>query len=188
MNVSIYSGFYKSIKDFIQPFLKTLVIGLPIFIFWDEHKKTAFIVGITYFLIFLSNSYASRNASKFAKLVGSPAKMLNFSLFFGAILGIVTGILMKFSVSFYAVPIFLVLLFLENARKPSGVSFITEHSNPDVHTGVLSVTSQFSSVAASLFVLLVGIISDRYGVGIGIAVISALILVLYPFVKVKSDL
>jgi MFS family permease len=41
INSAIYSGYYRAIKDFIQPFLKSLVISIPILLFFTKEEKTA---------------------------------------------------------------------------------------------------------------------------------------------------
>ncbi|HKM08419.1 MAG TPA: hypothetical protein VJ869_15790 [Sphaerochaeta sp.] len=42
-NQSLYSGYY---KDYLQPILKTLALSLPILLSFDDHKRTALLVGL----------------------------------------------------------------------------------------------------------------------------------------------
>ena len=77
VNVSIYSGYYKSIKDFIQPFLKSLLVQLPILLFLTEYQKMGLFLGLVYFIIFLNNSIAARKASQIAGYFSTLVKFLN---------------------------------------------------------------------------------------------------------------
>ena len=185
INASVYSGYYKSIKDFIQPFLKTLIIGLPLFYSLTKDEKLSLSLGLVYFVIFIVNSYVSRNASKITEFFKSSSAMLNISLFTGSLLGFLAGVLMKYYVSVWAIVLFIFILLIENGRKPATVAIITDKSESKVHAGILSVASQLGSVFAALFVLVIGYLSDLYGVGIGIGAVSILLALISLFVKVK---
>lgn len=185
VNVSIYSGFYKSIKDFIQPFIKATLISLPILITMSDNEKVSIFLGVLYFIIFIINSFSSRFSFKVVNLIGSSKKFLNFSLLIGSILGIITGIFMNFALIYMAILSFIIILSIENLRKPSGVSILTDKSKNTTHAGVLSVASQLASIFASLFVILLGFIADQFGVGIGLMFLSFVMLISSLFIKVK---
>jgi len=185
VNSSIYSGYYKAIKDFIQPFLKSLIISIPIFLYLSNDEKTALFLGIIYFVIFLVNSSVSRKAFKIEKLFNSQAMFLNFTLFFGVIIGFASGVLMEYFNSMFAVILFVIVLSIENGRKPSGVANITDNSIDEVHAGILSVQSQLASIFAATIMISIGLIADIFSVGVGIMIVSVGILLLYPLMRVK---
>ena len=186
VNVSIYSGYYKSIKDFIQPFLKSLLIQLPILLFLTEYQKMGLFLGLVYFFIFLNNSLAARKASQIAGYFPTLIKFLNYSLLIGIIVGLISGLMMEYLPSVLVIILFIVVLFIENARKPSGVALITERSNEKVNASVISVSSQLASIFSALFVMVIGYFADLLGVGISIAVMSLLILLFFPLIKLKK--
>ena len=186
VNVSIYSGYYKSIKDFIQPFLKSLLIQLPILLFLTEYQKMGLFLGLVYFFIFLNNSLAARKASQIAGYFPTLIKFLNYSLLIGIIVGLISGLMMEYLPSVLVIILFIIVLFIENARKPSGVALITERSNEKVNASVISVSSQLASIFSALFVLVIGYFADLLGVGISIAVMSLLILLFFPLIKLKK--
>ncbi|KAA3610742.1 MAG: MFS transporter [Calditrichaeota bacterium] len=185
INSSIYSGYYKSIKDFIQPFLKTLVIQLPFLLFLNNEEKTAILLGAIYFLIFIGNSVASRKTAVIADKFKSAHSYLNKTLVVGIFLGLISGLIMQFYISVWAILLFIIILLIENARKPAGIVVITDHSDERIHAGVLSVTSQIRSGFSALFVLAIGLFADIYGVGAGIVIVSGMMLVTLPFYKLK---
>jgi MFS family permease len=185
INSSIYSGYYKAIKDFIQPFLKSLIISIPIFLYLSNDEKTALFLGIIYFVIFLVNSFVSRSASKIENLFTTQANFLNFSLFFGVIVGLASGVLMEYFNSIFAILLFIIVLSIENSRKPSGVSNITDNSEDDIHAGILSVQSQLASLFAAIIMMSIGFLADMFSVGVGIMISSFAILLLYPVIRIK---
>lgn len=186
INVSIYSGYYKSIKDFIQPFLKSLLIQLPILLFLTEYQKMGLFLGLVYFLIFLNNSFAARKASQIAGYFPTLIKFLNYSLFIGIIVGLLSGLMMEYLPSIFVIILFIIVLFIENSRKPSGIALITEKSKEKVNASVISVSSQLASIFSALFVLVIGYFADLLGVGISISVVSLSILILFPLIKLKK--
>ncbi len=187
INAAIYGGYYKSIKDFIQPFLKSSILVVPFLVMLSDHEKLAVILGLTYFLIFMASAIASRNAEKIKQWVGSRTKLLNVSLLVGALLGTLSGIMMTYWVfPIIIILLFIVLLLLENLRKPSAVAEITTIGQDEVHTSVLSVMSQLTSIFTAVIVIIIGFIADKYGIGLGITAASIIMLIFYPLAKLKS--
>jgi len=186
-NAAIYGGYYKSLKDFIQPFLKSAILVSPVLIMFSDHERLSIILGLTYFLMFMASALASRNAEKIKNWVGNRTKLLNVSLLLGTLLGILSGIMMTYWVyPLVIIMLFIVLLLLENLRKPSAVAEITIIGKDEVHTSVLSVMSQFTSIFTAVLVIIIGFIADKYGIGYGISAASLLMLILYPFARLKT--
>ncbi len=186
INSAIYSGYYKAIKDFIQPFLKSLILSIPLFLYLSNDEKTALFLGLIYFVIFLVNSFVSRRASKIENLFDSQTAFLNFTLLFGIIVGLISGVFMEFFNSAFAVILFVIVLSIENGRKPSGVANITEKCNDKIHAGILSVQSQLASLFAATIMISIGLIADMSSVGVGIIISSFVILLFYPILRIKS--
>lgn len=186
INSAVYSGYYKAIKDFIQPFLKSIVIAIPFFLYLDNNEKTALFMGLIYFVIFLVNSLVSRRASKIENLFHSQTTFLNSTLLLGITVGLISGLLMEYFNSAFAVVLFLLVLSIENSRKPSGVANITDNSEGRVYAGVLSVQSQLASIIAALLMLLIGGLATMLGVGFGIIISSFVILLFYPIIRIRD--
>ena len=187
INAAIYGGYYKSIKDFIQPFLKSTILVMPFLLMLTDHEKLAVVLGTTYFLMFMASAIASRHAEKIKNWFGSRTRLLNGSLLIGTALGILSGIMMTYWVfPLIIIMLFIVLLLLENLRKPSAVAEITTIGEDEVHTSVLSVMSQLTSIFAAVLVIIIGFIADKYGIGYGITAASILMLIFYPLARLKS--
>ena len=59
-NLSIYTGYYKAVKDYIQPLLKYVALSMPVFAYLNNEKKIAITTGIIYFIIYLLTALVSR--------------------------------------------------------------------------------------------------------------------------------
>ena len=188
VNAAIYGGYYKSIKDFIQPFLKSSIIVMPFLLMLSDHERLSIILGLTYFLMFMASAIASRNAEKIKNWLGTRSKLLNASLLLGALLGTLSGIMMTYWVfPSIIIVLFIFLLLLENLRKPSAVAEITTIGQDEVHTSVLSVMSQLTSIFTAAIVIIIGFIADKYGIGFGITAASIIMLIFYPIARLKSS-
>ena len=186
-NTSIYTGLYKSMKDFIQPFLKTSLAAIPVLMYLNNEQKLSVLIGITYFLIFAASAISSRFAKTISEKLGGQRRVLNISLIVGAILGIISGVLMSsFLLPMLVVPLFIILIIIENLRKPAAVSEITSGVDNVARTSVLSILSQMSSIFAAVFVLLIGLIADSFNLGYGIAAVSAILLLSLPLSLIRS--
>jgi len=185
-NTAVHSGYYKAVKDYLQPILQTLALSLPIFIFYHEKERTALIVGIVYFSIYFVTSFASRNSGLISELFKSLHKPLNITLVAGFILGAVCGILVHFSFLIIAIILYIGIYINENLRKPMGIAHITETIKDDILASTLSASSQVDTLVAAISAPLIGFIADSYGVGIALLTLSVLLLCIFPFIRVKQ--
>ena len=188
VNASIYGGYYKSLKDFIQPFIKSSILVIPLMVVLTDHEKLSLLLGVTYFLMFLASAIASRKAEPIKNWVGGRIRLLNITLAIGILLGIISGLMMSYLVyPIIIILMFIVLLLFENLRKPAAVAEITIIGQSEVHTSVLSVVSQLTSIFTASFAIIIGLIADLYSLGWGVFAVSILMVVIYPFVKLKSQ-
>ena len=136
----------------------------------------------------MASAIASRKAEKIKTWFGSRIKLLNATLVIGALLGVISGLMMTYWLyPILIILLFIVLLLLENLRKPSAVAEITITGQDEIYTSVLSVMSQLTSIFAALLVMIIGYSADNYGLGIGITVASGIMLILYPFARLKPE-
>jgi len=112
---------------------------------------------------------------------------MNLSLLVGLGAGIV--FLSFHYIGFYTMPIvgFVVVMIIENMRKPLGIALIAELSEDEAMASVLSVTSQAKSLIAAILAALTGLAADLWGLNTGIILISMLLLVLYPLYRLKAE-
>lgn len=185
-NLSLYTGYYRAVKDYIQPLLKTFALSIPVFAWLSDDKKTAVIVGVIYFFIYLLTAFASRHSEKFSRKFRHPNTAMNRSILFGFAIGITTGL--TFILHYYILAIigFLAIIILENLRKPIGIAEIANLTKDEAMATSLSVESQAKSLFAAVIALLLGWLADCFNPGIAIVILSVLLLMVFPVYQLKK--
>lgn len=185
-NQAFYTGFYKSLKDYIQAMLQTLAIASPFLIGLADKKRTSLLIGIFYFGMFLLNAFSSRSSGKFLSLFPSQQKALNVTFVSGIGLAFASGIFYLKEHIALAVLCFAGIYIVENLRKPIGISFVAENIPSGVMASVLSVESQAHSLTAAILAPLAGWLTDEIGIGYALLSICILAILLSPFLFLRS--
>ena len=87
-HVSLFAGFYKAVKDYLQPVLQTAAVSLPFLIEKSEEQRSAVLIGVIYFIIFLISSVASRQAGAVHRKFKDRGRILFYTLLTGALAGL----------------------------------------------------------------------------------------------------
>ena len=180
ISLTLYTGYYKSVKDYIQPLLVYIAVAIPFFTYLGDEKKTAVTVGIVYFLLFIFSAIISRYSGYFANMYKNSSKPMNITLTVGLVIGLATGI--SYNLGLFLIPLlgFVLIIATENLRKPIGIGHISDISKDESMATVLSITSQVKSALSAIIAPIIGFIADSYSPGIGIAVVSIMLLLLIP--------
>ncbi|MBI9034504.1 MAG: MFS transporter [Bacteroidales bacterium] len=177
-NTSLFSGYFKATKDYLQPLINTLAIGMPVFLWMEEQQKTAILIGVIYFFIYLMTSAVSHRSGKFADRFPSLHITLSITMVIGFGVGLLSGIAYYYGITLFAVLLFLGIFLVENLRRPIAVGYISELLNKDILATALSAESQLQSLIATVVALAIGVLADVLGVGMAITIVSA---TLIPF-------
>ena len=185
VNASLLGGFYKAAKDFLQPLVLALSLSMPLFGDVAPIRRAALLIGVVYFLVYLSSSFASRFSGAIAERIGPLERALNFELALGLGVTAAAGLAHALGWSASAVVLFLLLFVVQNARRPLSVTFVSNAVSEDVQATALSVESQAQTLTGALFVFAIGLIADAAGgaIGIGLAVVSAAALLAFPLYR-----
>ena len=167
---ALHSAFLKSIKDYIQPFLLQLAILIPVFMNMDEKNRSGLVVGVAYFFIFLLTSWASRNSYKLLSFKIEKIELK--TLMAGLFVGVVCGISIYLEWYWLAVFFFILIYVIENLRKPILTGFLADNVSNDILTSVISTESFYKTMATSLFAIMIGVLSDYFGVGMALLALS----------------
>lgn len=181
-NLSLYTGYYKAVKDYLQPVIMTFALSAPLLTHtpWHAKQKTAVFVGVFYFFIYLLTAWMSRSSGRFNRLFKQASHPMNSTIVAGLVAGVALGILYDWHLYFWAVTGFLVIMMIENLRKPIGIAFVAEQSDSRIMASVLSVESQAKSLFAAVIAPIVGFFADRFGPGTAIMLVSLLLLLVAP--------
>jgi MFS family permease len=187
LNSSGFSGLFKATKDYLQPILESFALALPVFLVLDDKRRSALVVGLVYFVIYLFTSYASRSSADFSHRFRDLGRAINLTFLAGAVFLFVAGLATWRNVTWLAILVFLLFYILHNLRRPMNVSFISDQISTRVMASGLSVESQFTTLLAAILAPLLGALADQFGVGVALTILAGGVLLLYVFVRVDEE-
>jgi len=188
INSSLPSGYFNSVKDYLQPVILSLVIALPFLDSYTKEDKGSILIGLIYFVIFLLTSRASRMAGFFARSSGSVYRGMNISLILVSLTGILSGLFFHAGIEIISVLFFISLYLLENLRRPLAVSGIADRMGDKSLSTFLSADSQLKSLFTMVFGPLTGLLADLLTPGSGLMITAALLLVVYPLIRLITHM
>ncbi len=174
-NVCIYDGFYKSVKDFLQPIIKSLALAMPILAVLQEKQRSAVLVGLVYFCIYLLTSRASRRSGAFAARFTTLTTPLNLTMLTGFGVGILCGLTYLVGYNFAAVVLFTGIFLIQNLRSPMSVTYVSDTVPCEILATALSIRSQISAFLTALIVIIIGALADNYGLGFALVSVSVML-------------
>jgi MFS family permease len=185
-NLSLFSGYFMAIKDYLQPVMQIYAATLPVLLFLKQKEREASIIGLVYFILYFISSWASRYSGKSAEKFGHLVKPLNITLILGLVIGILSGIFYKFNIIIITIVLFICIHIVENLRRPMVVAYASEKFSDKILATVLSVESQAKSVVAALFAVLLGLIADHLGIEFSFIIASTILLFTAPLYLLKK--
>jgi MFS family permease len=186
-SLSVHTGYYKAVKDYIQPVIVSFSLTVPWLVSVPEKKKSAVFVGTIYFILYLLTAYTSRSSGKFLSRFQHFSKPMNYTLLSAVIFGMVAGIFYLENLYVVSLFAFVLIMLNENLRKPIGVAFVTEKSEDTAAASVLSIQSQTQSFFAAVMAFIMGWGAQKGGPGAGILAGTALLLLLVPLSWLKKE-
>ena len=187
INSSLPSGYFNSVKDYLQPLILSLAIIVPVLESYSQEDKSSALIGFVYFIIFILTSRASRRADNFAKKAGSVFAGMNITLLLMSVVGILTGLFFHSGIMVIAALFFLFLYLLENLRRPVAVAGIAERMGDESLSTFLSTDSQMKSLFTMIMSPLVGFLADLLSPGAGIMIVAAIVLFIFPLARVRNE-
>lgn len=186
LNSSGLSGLFKTTKDYLQPILENFALALPVFLALSDERRSALVIGIAYFIIYLATSYASRSAGEFGSLFKSLGRAINLTFVAGAVLLLIAGLAAWQNVAWLAVLVYLAFYVIHNLRRPMDVAFISDRIENHAMASGLSVESQFVTLLAAVFAPVLGALADLLGIGPALAVLAGSSMLLFWVVRVDE--
>ncbi|MBN2324283.1 MAG: MFS transporter [Spirochaetes bacterium] len=184
-NSSLYDGLFKTVEDYLQPILKDFALTLPVLLVLQERRSTV-LIAATYFLLYLLTAVSSKNAHRFANLFRSLDTAVNVGFLAGVVLTAMAGVLFDVDLKILTILIFILLHVAMNFRRPVMVSCVSEYIDASVMATGLSVESQMKTLTVAVFAPLMGLLADLTDIGVGIIVLSAILLLAFPLVLVRK--
>lgn len=186
INVSSYSGYYRALKDYIQPVISSFALSIPVMTALAGEQRSAVMIGLVYFFIYLLSSLATRRSGPISERFGSLELMLNVSLIAGLLLGLLAGISLLVGIRWLALIFFATIFLVENLRMPAGVAWLSENLDKNILATALSTESQSKTLFTAVLAFATGFIADRWGVGAALAGCSLLLLLPLPLILIRK--
>jgi MFS family permease len=179
---SLYNAIFKTIKDYVQPILETLMMGIILITVLDSTENVEVILAITYAVIFMISAFASRFSYVFLNKFRRDS-VLKSSWLTSLIVYI---LLFIFIDSLFAViGLFILIYVIQNVRKPLMVGKIADNTSKTSKASTLSVESQLTSVFIIAMAPSLGALYDNFGARYVFVALAAISLVMF-FIKEKE--
>ncbi len=186
LSAASYGGFFKGIKDYLQPLLKQLALQLPLLLFLDPTQRTSILIGLTYFILYLLTSFSSRNAYRLEARFNNLPRAIDVAYLTGILTVFLAGVALYFHLPVVAAILFVGLYLMRNIRRPLIVSYLGEALPSGIMASGLSTMSQLETLLVVIVSPIIGALVDWLGLGAGLAVISVVFLLLFPLVKLAK--
>lgn len=186
LNTSSFSGYFRSMKDYLQPVIQSLAVSLPFFILLEEKERTALLVGLVYFVIFLLTAISSRVSGIVSKRFIKRSFPLNLTLYTGFVIGILAGIFYRYGFFLLAILFYILIYMVENLRKPMGISYVAGMLDRKIMASALSAESQVKTIFSVMIALFLGFMADSIGIGTSLIVVSILMLLVSLLFRVRE--
>jgi len=173
---AVFTAFQKSVKDYIQPLMVNVAVSIPFLIGYASQKRTGLLIGIMYFILFLLNAYASKNAGKVAKRFKNTS---NITLIIGFSIGLISGFVYQINWWLLALILFTGIYIIESIRKPIMTGLLTEQVPNEILASTISAQSLYRSLLTAMLSLGFGYTTDLFGLGYSLAIISSVLLMSY---------
>jgi len=170
---AVLQAIAKTVKEYLQPLVVASMTGFVLMgplAKLDQVRRSAFLLGILYFLLNGVAAWASRNAHHFDALERRRTPWLWIAIaivgaligFGSATRGVVPGAMAV------AIIGFLLLVLMENIWRPLFLDRLDDVSDSKFGSAVLSVEAQFQSLAVMVCAPVVGKVADHFGLpGVG---------------------
>ncbi len=158
-----FEGFFDVIKDYLQPILKLLVLGLPLFLGLgiSDDQRGILLIGAVYFLIHLGSAWSGRTAHRLSSRFGgddAASRVLWWGL---AAIYLTMLPCLVWSWYWPVIALFFLLFLLQSAWRPLIISRFDAHAPESHGTSILSVESQAQTLAKMVFAPLIGLLIDQ---------------------------
>lgn len=155
-----FEGVYKAVESYLQPVVRNLALLIPIFLGMGEIRRSAIMVGVVYFILYLGSAYASRNSHRLTSMAGGEERgsRLLWRLVF--IIYIILIPLLFFEYYYLAVFGFIALALLQNFWRPVLISRFDEFASESRGATILSIESQAKSASTMIVAPILGVTVD----------------------------
>jgi MFS family permease len=152
-NSSVFDGTFKSVKDYIQPIIKSYALVIPIVIL-EKEKQSVIILSLIYFVLYMLSAYSSQYSYLLKSKFQKSSTALNISYLLGVFSVALIGIFFVSNIKLLAIIFFILLYILQNMRRPIAVEIISER----VKSGILASGLSAESLLKMLITVITSVV------------------------------
>lgn len=182
VNSMIFTGTFKSIKDYLQILIKSYVVTIPMSLIFSKNEEVILGIGTVYVLIYLISSIASKSSFKLVRSLGSKSKTIQFISITSIILMLTASISDFYSIKLVTISCFILLYLLQNIWRPIITGSIAENSDKELLATTLSIESQLSSLTIFILAPIIGLLMD----GLGLYAVLAFMALIFTVILVMQ--
>ncbi|MBW2557581.1 MAG: MFS transporter [Deltaproteobacteria bacterium] len=155
-----FEGVFEAAKDYLQPVIKSTVLVIPLFVYMENTRRSAIVVGMVYFALHLLSAWASRKSHRITQYAGGEEP--GASLIWKGVLFVYLLLAVVLYLKWYYVAIagFVALYVMQNLWRPILISRFDEYATETHGATVLSVESQAKSVSTIFAAPFLGLAVD----------------------------
>ena len=155
-----FEGFFDVVKDYVQPMIKAMVLGIPLLLALGDNRRGTLLIGAVYFFFHLGSAWSSRKAHRLSARCGGDDAASAF--LWRCMTAVYLVMLPCLVLDLYqpVIALFFLLFLMQSAWRPLIISRFDAYS-PETHgTSILSVESQSQTVAKMFFAPALGFLVD----------------------------
>ena len=188
INSGVYDGFFKVLKDYLQPILKVEILSISLFSFISsQEKRLSIFLGFSYAVIYLLSSFASRKAfkimDKFKDLVSALNKMYLITTLI--IFSIALTINSRYSL--IIILFFIAYYIIRSIRRPIMLDYIADIMEEKERATMLSIESQFRTIFIIFTAPSVGFIADLWGLKAMFFIVFLTMVLVMFLIKISAN-
>lgn len=187
INSGVYDGFFKVLKDYLQPILKAEILSISLFSFiTSQEKRLSIFLGFSYAVIYLLSSFASRKAfkimDKFKDLISALNKMYLITTLFIFLIALT----INSSYSLVIILLFIAYYIIRSIRRPIMLDYIANIIEEKERATMLSIESQFRTIFIIFTAPAVGFIVDLWGLKSMFFIVFLIMLLVMSLIKIST--
>ncbi|MBS3811294.1 MAG: hypothetical protein KGY44_05460 [Halanaerobiales bacterium] len=187
INSGIYDGYFKVLKDYLQPLLKTQLAVLSIgYLFATEEKKLSILLGISYFMINIITSFTTRNSFRLKKYFVGSFKVLNYIYIFSGFLIGSIGVLYLIDSPLFIILFFIFYYIVRNLRRPFMLDYLSSVIKSDNRATMLSIEAQLRTIIIIILAPILGAAADLWGLWIMFEIAFITMIILYIIISLSD--
>lgn len=187
LSSSMYDSIFKSIKDYIQPIMASMLLTAAALsianLGSDDMVKV--LLGIVYGVFYIFSSLASRNVYHLNKLASS-GKLMTRLFDIMALASVLIFVFVNSNQTLAVIGVFFILYIAKDARRPLFLDVCGDNMNKDERATAMSIDSMLTALFMVFFAPLCGFIADHFSISTLFLIIGIFIIIVNRFLDISK--